>query len=123
MSTCLYAGLAGDTDEGRFVSSGLLRKRNGCAWEQLDGRFPAAPEVRAILTDPELPGRVTIGTQLGIFRSDDYGDSWQALPAPKPDIAVWSLLRHPVDRKTLFAGYEPAAIWRSTDDGGGWEKL
>jgi hypothetical protein len=123
MPTCLYAGLAGDTDEGRFVSSGLLRKRNDRPWERLDEKFPTPPEVRAILVDPEGPGRVTIGTQTGIFRSEDEGDTWHALPAPKPQLAVWSLLRHPTERHTIFAGYEPAGVYRSRDDGATWEKL
>jgi photosystem II stability/assembly factor-like uncharacterized protein len=123
MSSCLYAGLAGDTDEGRFLSAGLFRKRDDGPWERLDGKFPAPPEVRAILSDPDRPTKVTVGTQAGIFRSEDAGDTWQALPAPKPELAVWSLLRHPTEQRTLFAGYEPAGVYRSRDDGANWEKL
>jgi photosystem II stability/assembly factor-like uncharacterized protein len=123
MSTCLYAGLAGDTDEGRFVTSGLFRKRNDGPWERLDGKFPTPPEVRSILVDRERLGRVTIGTQAGIFRSEDEGDTWQSLSAPKPQLAVWSLLQHPTERNTIFAGYEPAGVFRSGDDGATWEKL
>src|SRR5437773_2384860 len=97
--------------------------KNGQAWERLGGKFPSPPEVRAILADPDRPGRVTIGTETGIFRSEDCGDSWQPLPAPKPECAVWSLLRHPSDRNTMLAGYEPAAIYRTSDDGKSWQKL
>jgi len=123
MSVCVYAGFAGDTDDGRFCSSGLFRMRNGGGWERLDGNFPSSPQVRAILTDPDRPERVTIGTGSGIFRSEDCGDHWQPVPAPKPGLAVWSLLRHPIESKTMLAGYEPAAIVRSTDDGANWEEL
>jgi photosystem II stability/assembly factor-like uncharacterized protein len=124
MSTCLYAGVAGDTDEGRFLSAGLFRKRSpDGGWERLDGRFPMPPEVRAILTDPARPGRVTVGTQRGIFRSDDAGDSWRSLPAPPAGLAVWSLQRHPTEPDVLLAGYEPAAVCRSRDDGRTWERL
>ena len=45
------------------------------------------------------------------------------LDAPKPELGVWSLARHPRDSNTLFAGYEPCAIYRSTDDGSTWQKL
>jgi photosystem II stability/assembly factor-like uncharacterized protein len=119
----LYAGLAGDTDPGRFQSFGLYRSRNGNAWESLADKFERAPQVRAILTDPRRPGRVTIATETGIWRSDDAGNAWRNLGAPKPDLAVWSLTAHPRDNEKIFAGYEPCAICLSGDDGATWEKL
>jgi len=122
--TYVYVGLAGDTDTGRFVSAGLLRSREGeGAWEPLDAAFPAPPQVRAILTDPAHPGRVTIGTQDGIWRSDDAGQHWQRLAAPAPGLAVWSLARHPREPRTILTGYEPAAVLRSDDDGASWRGL
>ena len=120
----VYAGLAGDTDPGRFWSAGLYRSRNGDgAWESLGSKIDPMPRVFTILTDPGRPGRVTIGTDDGVWRSDDAGDSWRRLNAPKPELAVWSLARHPRDPNTMFAGYEPCAVYRSTDDGSTWQKL
>jgi photosystem II stability/assembly factor-like uncharacterized protein len=119
----LYAGLAGDTDPGRFQSFGLYRSRNGNGWESLAEKFDEPPQVRAILTDPRSAGRVTIGTQTGVWRSDDAGDTWRNLGAPKPGLAVWSLTIHPRDNNTIFAGYEPCSICLSRDDGATWEKL
>ncbi len=120
----VYAGLAGDTDPGRFVSSGLYRSRNGEGeWESIGKNVAPSPQVRAILTDPAHPGRVTIGLQDGVWRSDDRGDSWRRLSAPAPGLAVWSLARHPREPRTIFAGYEPCAIVRSLDDGATWAKL
>jgi photosystem II stability/assembly factor-like uncharacterized protein len=120
----VYAGLAGDTDPGRFWSAGLYRSRNGDdAWESLGGKMDPTPRVFAILTDPGRPGWVTIGTDDGVWRSDDAGASWRRLNAPKPELGVWSLARHPRDPNTIFAGYEPCAIYRSTDDGSTWQKL
>jgi photosystem II stability/assembly factor-like uncharacterized protein len=120
----VYAGLAGDTDPGRFVSAGLYRSRNGDGpWESLADKFDHAPQVRAILADPRRPGRVTIATQTGILRSEDAGETWHSLGAPKPSLAIWSLIGHPHDRDTILAGYEPCAICRSSDGGASWEKL
>jgi hypothetical protein len=120
----VYAGLAGDTDPGRFLSAGLYRSRNGEGpWESLGGKFPSPPHVFAILADPGRPGRVTIGTDDGVWRSDDAGDAWRRLDAPKPELAVWSLARHPREPDTILAGYEPCAIYRSTDDGATWNRL
>jgi photosystem II stability/assembly factor-like uncharacterized protein len=123
MTQTIYAGMAGDTDEGRFVSFGLYRSRDGSAWERIDGSFEPAPEVHAILTDPRRPASVMIGTQIGIFKSDDHGTSWRRLAAPPPELAVWSLARHPNLPDVIVAGYEPAAIYRTIDAGESWERL
>jgi photosystem II stability/assembly factor-like uncharacterized protein len=119
----LYAGMAGDTDEGRFVSAGLYRRADGGAWERIDRSFEAPPEVRAILTDPRRPNRVLIACGSGIFLSDDRGESWRTLPAPAPELSVWSLARDPSDPNVIFAGYEPAALFRSADDGESWSRI
>ena len=120
----VYVGLAGDTDPGRFVSSGMYRSRNGHGqWESIGQNIGVAPQVRAILADPRHPGRVIVGLQDGVWRSDDCGDSWRLLTAPAPGLAVWSLNRHPHDPETIFAGYEPCAIVRSVDGGTSWEEL
>lgn len=123
MTSTLYAGLAGDTDPGRFLTAGLLRSRDGGAWERIETGFPNPPQTFALLADPRRPGEVFAGTQDGIFRSSDFGDSWYRLDVPKPELAVWSLTRHPGEPETLFAGYEPAAIYKSTDNGRTWRDL
>ena len=123
MTQTVYAGMAGDTDEGRFVSAGLYRSQDSGPWARIDGSFDVMPQVYAVLTDPRRPARVTIGTQIGLFRSDDHGDKWRRLSAPAPDLAVWSLARHPTAADVIFAGYEPAAVFRSANDGETWEKL
>jgi len=120
----LYAGISGDTDPGRFWSGGLYRSRNADGpWESLSEKIDPIPHVFAILSDPGRPGLVTIGTEDGVWRSEDAGDSWRRLDAPKPELAVWSLARHPHQPNTIFAGYEPCAIYRSTDNGLTWQKL
>lgn len=122
--TFVYVGLAGDTEPDKPKSAGLYCSRGGDGpWERVDGGIDPAPQVRAIATDPRRPGRVTIGTQHGIWRSDDGGRRWARLDAPPPGLAVWSLLVHPLEPDTILAGYEPCAIWRSTDDGATWRAL
>lgn len=117
----IFVGLAGDTDEGRFLSAGLWRSRNGAGpWESIGHRLGGELPVRAILADARHAGRVTIGTATGIWRSDDRGDTWRRLPAPAPGLSVWSLARHPGEPDTILAGYEPGAVAISRDDGASW---
>jgi len=119
----VYAGLAGDTDPGRFLSAGLYRSRNGDGpWRSLAGAFDKPPQVRAILANPDVPGDVLIGAEDGIWRSVDAGETWRRLSAAAPERAVWSLARHPAKPRTLLAGYEPCAIYQSDDDGETWSK-
>ena len=43
------------------------------------------------------------GTQAGLYRSDDRGDHWEALDAPRAGMDVWSLTAHPHDANVIFA--------------------
>ena len=38
--------------------------------------LPADPQVRALLVHPDNPSTVFAGTQDGVYRSDDRGDTW-----------------------------------------------
>ena len=121
----VYAGLAGDTDPGRFWSAGLYRSRNGVEpWESLgQNGFTSEPHVLSVLVDPTRPGRVNVGTDDGIWRSDDHGTSWRRLNAPRPELGVWSLGLRPDNPSVMLAGYEPGTLYRSTDDGETWHDL
>ena len=88
MTACLYAGIAGDTDPGRFYSAGLFRSRDGTgAWELIAAGFPAVPQVRSIATDPTRPGHVTVATQIGLSAariSATTGGAWARLSRDWP---------------------------------------
>jgi photosystem II stability/assembly factor-like uncharacterized protein len=72
-----------------------------------------------------------------IYRSDDLGETWRALPAlsgvpgtdkwhfpPPPHIAhVKSITIHPTRPATLFACIEQGALLTSEDDGESWHEL
>ena len=76
--TYVYVGLAG---EGLNVGSGgLYRQIDGQGdWESLTEGLPTEPNVRALLVHPQKPELVYAGTQLGVYRSRDRGDHWEAL--------------------------------------------
>ena len=120
----VYVGLAGETGPGYTVRTGLYRSQDGeTPWERIAGGLPRDAQVRAIMVHPARPGTVLVGTQDGIYGSQDHGNQWTRLSAPAPGLAVWSLLVHPHDPDVMFAGYEPCAIYRTKDAGATWQCL
>ena len=116
----IYAGLAG---EGDYIGEGGLYRRaaDGGEWQSIANGLPAEPQVRALLVHPENGNVVYAGTNLGVYRSDDHGDHWEALDSEKKD--VWSLAFHPDNPDVIFAGFEPCAISRSQDGGKTWSTM
>ncbi|HEY7708404.1 MAG TPA: hypothetical protein VIG57_00025 [Candidatus Entotheonella sp.] len=118
----MYIGLAG---EGDYIGEGGLYRYTAAddTWQSITKGLPEQPQVRALLRHPEHPDRLFAGTQAGLYRSDDRGDHWEALDAPRTGMDVWSLTAHPHDPNVLFAGYEPCAIYRSEDGGTHWQHM
>ncbi len=84
------------------------------------------------LAKRELPGSyvtsitahgslILAGTQDGIFRSEDGGDSWKAVNEGLSIRYIRWLGIHPNDSQRVFAGSEPAGIFLSRDGGLSWE--
>lgn len=87
-------------------------------------RINGAPEPLLVLPEPGVRDLVHVGTRLhagttsGHFLSDDGGASWQR--SDLPDLEVWQI------RSTdgfLYAGVQPAGLWRSPDDGETWSEV
>ena len=120
--THIYVGLAGEGDN--IAEGGLLRRAEGDDdWQAIANGLPTNPQVRALLVHPDNPAVIYAGTQLGVYRSDDRGDHWEALESPRDGMDVWSLAFHPSDPDTIYAGYEPCAIYRSENAGESWSKM
>ena len=92
--THVYLGLAG---EGDYIGEGgLLRKADGEGeWQDISAGLPENPQVRALLLSRDDPQRVFAGTQDGVYRSNDRGQTWEALNDPSEGREVWSLAAHP----------------------------
>lgn len=106
----------GTVGEGLYVSSdggdSFGRKaRNGL---YIEG------EVRALAAHPQDPRRLYAGTNAGVYRSEDGGDTWTRLRSAMDDLVVWALLVLPAEPDTVFAGTRPAGVYRSTDGGDTW---
>lgn len=104
-------------------ASGLYRKEAGInQWQALTDGMSPSPQTRAIAIHPQHPEVVFVGTQRGVYRSQDSGDRWQRMHLPEGRI-VWSLAFHPQNPQIMFLGTEGSDVYRSDDSGERWQYL
>jgi photosystem II stability/assembly factor-like uncharacterized protein len=85
----VYAALAGFSGSHLYKSTNALDPAP--SWTASDTGIPDTP-ANAVLIDPETPGVVYLGTDLGIFRSEDTGGSWALFMTGHPNVAVYDLV-------------------------------
>ena len=81
MSKYVYVGAAGAPANGsgpKMQGAYRLDAASG-KWEQMGGGLPANVEVRSIRVQPGSPNIVYVGSQDGVWRSDDAGTTWRHL--------------------------------------------
>lgn len=60
---------------GGYVSENIWVTRDGATWNNIGADLPAAP-IRAIALHPANPNFVYVGTEVGLFASEDGGSTW-----------------------------------------------
>lgn len=112
------------------VGSGLFYSRDGGDnWNQSPIKVPVAPwavwiQIRAVAPSPFHKGVLLAGSDVGLYRSDDAGATWDHVPSPADGgPQIWSIAWHPEEPDTVFVGCAPGAIHRSRDQGKTWQTL
>ena len=96
-----------------FGSAHLFRTtNNGRNWTPLDEGLPDIPH-QSLLIDPENPGHLYIGNDLGVYFSEDGGNFWQPLTEGLPE-AVFAihLSLSPANRKIRVATHGNG-VWQA----------
>ncbi len=93
-----FSGLRWDADAGHVFRSEDL----GANWVDITGNLPAAP-ANVVLADPDLSGRVYVGTDVGVYCSLQPGGAWSIVAKGLPRSPVLDLKLHAPTRK-LVAG-------------------
>lgn len=96
---------------GAFGVEQVRRSRDGGAnWESLDGDLPDAP-VNVLAMDARGPlGMLYAGTESGVFRSIDDGQTWRRYGARLPNACVVDLILEP-QRARLIAATQGRGLW------------
>ncbi len=63
----------------------------GGSWERIVSGLPAGEFCRVIREDPDRPGLLYLGTELGLHVSFDGGDRWQAMGGNLPVTPIYDL--------------------------------
>lgn len=114
-----FAGLSSELPQ----FSGMLRSiDDGTTWEQapdLRGR-----QVRAITFWRGNSQIILAGTEIGVFRSEDGGDTWRQIsPADNTQLQpIVSLAIDPKDSDVIYVG-TPHLPWKTTDGGNTWYSI
>lgn len=84
--------------------------------------FPLAGQrVRSLAAAPQAVGPLFAGTDQGVLRSDDRGQTWR--PAGLADQIVTALAVSPREPDTVYAGVKPAGVYVSRNSGRSWTFL
>jgi photosystem II stability/assembly factor-like uncharacterized protein len=83
---------------------------NGATWRRIDGGLPANRVARTLREDLVNPDVLYLGTEFGLYWSNDRGRSWAELRAGMPMMAHNDLFIHPREHD-LVLGTHSRGIW------------
>ena len=102
----LYAGWGG-------FASGNLKKSidGGVSWTDISGDLPETP-MRSIVRNPNNPDYLYVGTEVGIFTSEDQGSNWFTTNDGPANVSIDKLFWY--DDTTLVAATHGRGIFKIT---------
>jgi photosystem II stability/assembly factor-like uncharacterized protein len=87
----------------------------GKNWTDISGNLPELP-VNDIVLDPDVEGRIIVGTDAGMFGTYDSGQNWFWIWTDLPAVPVCAIKIHPGERKIVAGTYGLSTFSASLDD-------
>jgi photosystem II stability/assembly factor-like uncharacterized protein len=103
------------------IGEGLWRSSDGGETfvRACDGMFVEC-HVRALAVHPRNPQTLFLGSEQGLFRSDDGAGNWKRVVSPLNGLQIWSVLLLPYAPDVILVGTCPSRLFRSGDAGRTW---
>jgi len=91
----------------------IYRTRDGGkSWQKITNGLPAGVYLQTVKEDPQRPGLLFAGTELGVFVSFNDGDQWQSLQLNLPPCSMRDLAIHEDD---LIVATHGRGFWALDD--------
>ena len=87
----------------------------GQNWIEISSNLPQLP-INCITLDPEVPNRIFIGSDAGVFFTENGGSEWQSLSDGLPNVPVIDMLIHNPTRTLLLGTYGCSAYTMDLND-------
>ena len=87
-----------------------MTTNGGAAWTDITGTLPDAP-VNSVLIDPLFPGDLYVGTDVGVFATQDNGTTWSQMGTLLPESAVFQLKLSVTCPRALTAATYGRGAW------------
>lgn len=102
--------VANNYRNGDFANYVYRTDNDGATFTRIDGGLPAARVARTLREDPLNGDLLFLGTELGLFWSNDRGRSWAELRGGMPLMAHNDLFVHPREHD-LVLGTHSRGVW------------
>lgn len=106
------------------IGEGLFRSTDGGTnfVRACEGMFVEC-HVRALATHPDEPLTLYLGSEQGLYRSDDGADHWSLVDSPLNGQQIWSIAIQPSDPPRMIAGTCPSRLFHSLNGGRSWSEV
>ena len=103
------------------IGEGLWRSLDGgeTFTRACDGVFVEC-HVRSLAVHPRDDSVLYLGSEQGLFRSEDGAGRWKRVDSPLDGLQIWSILLLPTAPEVILVGTCPSRLFRSGDGGRTW---